>query len=70
MDYIGGPHGQSVYLALTGHHSPRMTGDDVQPSSEDYPDPGPRLQQPLRPVPGRATAGRRHSSRNFWSATW
>jgi hypothetical protein len=36
-DYIGGSHGQSVYLALTGHHSPRVTGDDVRPSSEDYP---------------------------------
>jgi hypothetical protein len=36
-DYVGGAHGQSVYLALTGHHSPRVTGDDVRPSPEDYP---------------------------------
>ncbi len=36
-DYVGGAHGQSVYLALTGHHSPRVQGDDVRPSSEDYP---------------------------------
>ena len=35
--YVGGAHGQSVYLALTGHHSPRVQGDDVRPSSEDYP---------------------------------
>jgi hypothetical protein len=35
--YIGGAHGQSVYLALTGHHSPRVTGDDVRPSLEVYP---------------------------------
>lgn len=36
-DYVGGAHGQSVYLSLTGHHSPRVTGDDVRPSPEDYP---------------------------------
>jgi hypothetical protein len=36
-DYIGGAHGQSIYLALTGHHSPRVQGDDVRPSAEDYP---------------------------------
>jgi hypothetical protein len=36
-DYVGGAHGQSVYLALTGHHSPRVTGDDVRPAPEDYP---------------------------------
>jgi hypothetical protein len=36
-EYVGGAHGQSVYLALTGHHSPRVVGDDVRPSPEDYP---------------------------------
>jgi hypothetical protein len=36
-DYVGGAHGQSVYLALTGHRSPRVPGDDVKPSPEDYP---------------------------------
>jgi hypothetical protein len=36
-EYVGGAHGQSVYLALTGHRSPRVPGDDVRPSQEDYP---------------------------------
>ena len=36
-EYVGGAHGQSVYLALTGHRSPRVQGDDVRPSPEDYP---------------------------------
>ncbi len=36
-EYVGGAHGQSVYLALTGHRSPRVPGDDVRPSPEDYP---------------------------------
>lgn len=36
-DYAGGAHGQSVYLSLTGHHSPRVQGDDVRPSPQDYP---------------------------------
>lgn len=36
-EYVGGAHGQSVYLALTGHHSPRVTGDDVRPAADDYP---------------------------------
>jgi Protein of unknown function (DUF1501) len=36
-DYAGGAHGQSVYLALTGHHSPRVQGDDVRPALSDYP---------------------------------
>ena len=36
-EYVGGAHGQSVYLALTGHCSPRVPGDDVRPSPEDYP---------------------------------
>src|SRR5947207_448940 len=30
-------HGDSVYEALTGHHSARVNRDDVPPSSEDYP---------------------------------
>src|SRR5262249_41182572 len=34
---IGGAHGQSVYLALTGHKNPRVSGDDIRPASDDYP---------------------------------
>src|SRR5437879_3015672 len=34
-DYAGGAHGQSVYLALTGHKNPRVNGDDVRPASDD-----------------------------------
>src|ERR1700752_1611435 len=29
--YTGGAHGQSVYLALTGHKNPRVNGDDIRP---------------------------------------
>jgi hypothetical protein len=36
-EYAGGAHGQSVYLALTGHKNPRVNGDDVRPASDDYP---------------------------------
>jgi hypothetical protein len=36
-EYNGGAHGQSVYLALTGHKSPRVQGDDVRPNPSDYP---------------------------------
>jgi hypothetical protein len=36
-EYNGGAHGQSVYLALTGHKNPRVSGDDVRPASDDYP---------------------------------
>jgi hypothetical protein len=36
-EYTGGAHGQSVYLALTGHKNPRVSGDDVRPASDDYP---------------------------------
>src|SRR5207248_4675907 len=32
-----GAHGQSVYLALTGHKNPRVNGDDVRPAADDYP---------------------------------
>jgi hypothetical protein len=39
-EYAGGAHGQSVYLALTGHKSPRVQGDDVRPSLHDYPNIG------------------------------
>jgi hypothetical protein len=39
-EYIGGAHGQSVYLALTGHKNPRVSGDDVRPASERQPDEG------------------------------
>jgi hypothetical protein len=36
-EYTGGAHGQSVYLALTGHKNPRVSGDDIRPASNDYP---------------------------------
>ncbi len=36
-EYTGGAHGQSVYLALTGHKSPRVIGDDIRPALSDYP---------------------------------
>jgi hypothetical protein len=36
-EYAGGAHGQSVYLALTGHKNPRVSGDDIRPASDDYP---------------------------------
>lgn len=36
-EYTGGAHGQSVYLALTGHKSPRVNGDDIPPALSDYP---------------------------------
>src|SRR4051794_806588 len=36
-EYTGGAHGQSVYLALTGHKNPRVQGDDIRPASTDYP---------------------------------
>jgi hypothetical protein len=53
-DYIGGAHGQSVYRALTGHHSPRVSGDDIKPMLEDYPCLGSavaRLRPGVRSVP-------------------
>lgn len=36
-EYTGGAHGQSVYLALTGHKNARVSGDDVRPAMDDYP---------------------------------
>jgi hypothetical protein len=36
-EYNGGAHGQSVYLALTGHKNPRVKGDDIRPAPDDYP---------------------------------
>ena len=39
-EYAGGAHGQSVYLALTGHKNPRVSGDDIRPASDDYPNIG------------------------------
>src|SRR3954467_534776 len=36
-EYTGGAHGQSVYLALTGHKNPRVNGDDIRPASDDHP---------------------------------
>src|SRR6516162_7132622 len=36
-EYTGGAHGQSVYLALTGHKNPRVNGDDIRPAPDDYP---------------------------------
>jgi hypothetical protein len=42
-------HGDSVYEALTGHHSARVNRDDVPPSSEDYPCIGSAISY-LRPA--------------------
>jgi hypothetical protein len=42
-EYIGGAHGQSVYLALTGHKNPRVNGDDIRPGLDDYPNIGSAL---------------------------
>ncbi|MBI3823765.1 MAG: DUF1501 domain-containing protein [Planctomycetes bacterium] len=39
-EYTGGAHGQSVYLALTGHKNPRVSGDDIRPATDDYPNMG------------------------------
>jgi hypothetical protein len=39
-EYTGGAHGQSVYLALTGHKNPRVSGDDIRPASDDWPNMG------------------------------
>jgi hypothetical protein len=39
-EYAGGAHGQSVYLALTGHKGPRIQGDDIHPAADDYPNVG------------------------------
>jgi hypothetical protein len=53
-NYVGGAHGQSVYLALTGHHSPRVQGDDVRPAASDYPCLGSavaRVRPTAEPVP-------------------
>jgi hypothetical protein len=36
-EYVGGAHGQSVYLALTGHKNPRVNADDIRPAADDYP---------------------------------
>jgi hypothetical protein len=36
-EYTGGAHGQSVYLALTGHKNPRVNGDSIPPALDDYP---------------------------------
>src|SRR5438067_4107234 len=36
-EYTGGAHGQSIYLALTGHKNPRVNGDDIRPAPDDYP---------------------------------
>ncbi len=39
-EYTGGAHGQSVYLALTGHKNARVSGDDIRPAMDDYPNMG------------------------------
>ncbi|MBM4073130.1 MAG: DUF1501 domain-containing protein [Planctomycetes bacterium] len=39
-EYTGGAHGQSVYLALTGHKNLRVNGDDIRPAADDYPNIG------------------------------
>ena len=48
--YAGGAHGQSVYLAMTGHHHPRSEGDTIPPSSDDFPCIGSAISH-LRPTP-------------------
>src|SRR5262245_11990762 len=53
-EYTGGAHGQSVYLALTGHKNPRVSGDDVRPAPDDYPCMGSavaRLRGPGQALP-------------------
>ncbi|HYT89489.1 MAG TPA: DUF1501 domain-containing protein, partial [Gemmataceae bacterium] len=53
-EYAGGAHGQSVYLALTGHKNPRVLGDDIRPTSGDYPCLGSavaRLRGGAHPLP-------------------
>jgi hypothetical protein len=54
-EYTGGAHGQSVYLALTGHKNPRVNGDDIRPASDDYPCMGSavaRLRGARQALPG------------------
>jgi hypothetical protein len=54
-EYTGGAHGQSVYLALTGHKNPRVNGDDIRPAADDYPCVGSavaRLRDTGQPLPG------------------
>jgi hypothetical protein len=54
-DYNGGAHGQSVYLALTGHKNPRVNGDDIRPAPDDYPCMGSamaRLRNGRQALPG------------------
>src|SRR6185369_16248340 len=54
-EYTGGAHGQSVYLALTGHKNPRVNGDDIRPAADDYPCMGSavaRLRGTQRALPG------------------
>jgi hypothetical protein len=48
-EYTGGAHGQSVYLALTGHKNPRVNGDDIRPAADDYPCMGSALAR-IRPA--------------------
>src|SRR5262249_1873749 len=50
---VGGAHGQSVYLALTGHHHPRNEGDGILPSRDDFPCVGSAISH-LRPGPQNA----------------
>jgi hypothetical protein len=53
-EYTGGAHGQSVYLALTGHKNPRVSGDDIRPAADDYPCLGSavaRLRTPTNALP-------------------
>src|SRR3984957_16351887 len=53
-EYTGGAHGQSVYLALTGHKNPRVSGDDIRPATDDYPNMGSavaRLRGGDQPLP-------------------
>jgi hypothetical protein len=51
--YAGGAHGQSIYLAMTGHHHPRNEGDGLKPSPDDVPCIGSAISH-LRPSPQNA----------------
>jgi hypothetical protein len=51
--YAGSAHGQSIYLAMTGHHHPRNEGDGLKPSLDDLPCIGSAISH-LRPSPQNA----------------
>jgi hypothetical protein len=48
-EFAGGVHGRNVYIALTGHNSPRVQADSVPPSAQDHPCIGSAVSR-LRPT--------------------